>query len=74
MELIHQIRQAYDVHGYQTKLLAASTRHPKHMLDCLLAGADVATVPYNVIEGLLKHPLTESGIAKFLADYAKAFS
>ncbi|MEL7484443.1 MAG: fructose-6-phosphate aldolase [Planctomycetota bacterium] len=73
MELIHQIRQAYDAHGYQTKLLAASIRHPKHMLDCLLAGADVATVPYGVIEGLLKHPLTDNGLEKFLADYAKAF-
>lgn len=74
MDLIHQIRQAYDAHGYQTKLLAASIRHPKHMLDCLLAGADVATVPFGVIEGLLKHPLTESGLEKFLADYGKAFS
>lgn len=74
MELIHQIRQAYDTHGYQTKVLAASIRHPKHMLDCLLAGADVATVPYKVIEGLLNHPLTDAGLAKFLEDYAKAFS
>ncbi|MEM8756213.1 MAG: fructose-6-phosphate aldolase [Planctomycetota bacterium] len=74
MDLIHQIRAAYDAHGYQTKLLAASIRHPKHMLDCLLAGADVATVPFSVITSLLKHPLTESGLEKFLADYAKAFS
>ncbi|MGP1272620.1 MAG: fructose-6-phosphate aldolase [Phycisphaerales bacterium] len=73
MDLIHQIRQAYDAHGYQTKLLAASIRHPKHMLDCLLAGADVATVPFSVIKGLLKHPLTDAGLEKFLADYAKAF-
>jgi transaldolase len=74
MDLIHQIRSAYDIHGYQTKVLAASIRHPKHMLDCLLAGADVATVPYSVIEGLLKHPLTDAGLAKFLADYKKAFA
>ncbi|MEM1071836.1 MAG: fructose-6-phosphate aldolase [Planctomycetota bacterium] len=73
MDLIHQIRAAYDVHGYSTKLLAASIRHPKHMLDCLLAGADVATVPFGVIKSLLKHPLTDSGLEKFLADYAKAF-
>jgi transaldolase len=74
MDLIHQIRAAYDAHGYQTKILAASIRHPKHMLDCLLAGADVATVPYGVIEGLLRHPMTDSGLAKFLADYKKAFA
>lgn len=74
MDLIHQIRAAYDQHGYQTKLLAASIRHPKHMLECLLAGADVATVPYNVIAGLLKHPLTDSGLEKFVQDYKKAFA
>ncbi|MEO1584500.1 MAG: fructose-6-phosphate aldolase [Planctomycetota bacterium] len=74
MDLIHQIREAYDVQGYETKLLAASIRHPKHMLDCLLAGADVATVPFKVIEGLLKHPLTDSGLETFIADYAKAFA
>ena len=72
-DLIHQIRGVYDAHGYSTKLLAASIRHPKHMLDCALAGADVATVPYSVITQLLKHPLTDIGLEKFLADYNKAF-
>ena len=74
MDLIHQIRQIYDNYGSQTKLLAASIRHPKHMLDCALAGADVATVPLNVIKQLLNHPLTDQGLQKFLADYNKAFA
>lgn len=73
MDLIVQIRQIYDNYGFQTKLLAASIRHPKHMLDCALAGADVATVPLNVIDQLMAHPLTDAGLAKFLADHAKAF-
>ncbi|MBX3363408.1 MAG: fructose-6-phosphate aldolase [Phycisphaeraceae bacterium] len=73
MDLIHQIRSIYDQYGYNTKLLAASIRHPKHMLDCLLAGADVATVPFSVIAQLLKHPLTDIGLEKFLVDYRKAF-
>ena len=73
MDLIHQIRQIYDNYGMRTKVLAASIRHPKHMLDCALAGADVATVPYNVIKQFMHHPLTDSGLDKFLADYKKAF-
>ena len=73
MELITQIRAIYDNYGYETKLLAASIRHPKHMLECALAGADVATVPMSVISQLMKHPLTDIGIEKFLADYSKAF-
>lgn len=74
MDLIHDIRTIYDQYGFQTKLLAASIRHSKHLLDCALAGADVATVPFSVIAGMMKHPLTDSGIEKFLADYKKAFS
>ncbi len=73
MDLIHQIRTIYDTYGFDTKLLAASIRHPKHMLDCALAGADVATVPFKVIDQLLKHPLTDVGLEKFLADYRAAF-
>lgn len=73
MELIRQIRQIYDNYGYQTKVLAASVRHPLHMLQCALVGADVVTVPLNVIQQVMKHPLTDSGIEKFLADYKKAF-
>ena len=72
-QLIHQIRQIYDTYGFTTKLLAASIRHNKHMVDCALAGADVATVPMSVIKAMLNHPLTESGLKKFVEDYKKAF-
>jgi transaldolase len=73
MDLIHNIRQIYDNYGMKTKILAASVRHPKHMVDCALAGADVATVPFSVIKGMLNHPLTDVGLKKFLEDYKKAF-
>ncbi|MFG0293651.1 MAG: fructose-6-phosphate aldolase [Phycisphaerales bacterium JB065] len=73
MLLIDQIREIYDNYGFETKILAASIRHTKHMLDCALAGADVATVPFGVIKGLMNHPLTDIGLEKFLADYKKAF-
>lgn len=73
MDLIHNIRQIYDNYGLKTKILAASVRHPKHMVDCALAGADVATVPFSVIKGMLNHPLTDVGLKKFLEDYKKAF-
>ena len=73
MVLIQQIRQIYDNYGYKTKLLAASIRHPKHLVECALAGADVCTVPFAVIKQMMSHPLTDSGISKFLADYKKAF-
>lgn len=73
MELIQKIRTIYDNYGYRTKILAASVRHPKHMVDCALAGADVATVPFSVIKAMLNHPLTDQGLKKFLEDYKKAF-
>lgn len=72
-ELISKIRRIYDNYGFQTKILAASIRHPKHMVDCALVGADVATVPFSVIQQMMKHPLTDQGLEKFLADYKKAF-
>lgn len=73
IELIHKIRAIYDTYGFKTKVLAASIRHNKHMVDCALAGSDVATVPMSVIKAMLNHPLTDSGIKKFLEDYKKAF-
>ena len=73
MDLIHRIRAIYDNYGFETKILAASIRHPKHMLDCALAGADVATVPFKVIAQFMKHPLTDKGLEAFLADYQKTF-
>ncbi|MEM7628198.1 MAG: fructose-6-phosphate aldolase [Planctomycetota bacterium] len=72
-ELIAQIRTIYDNYGLPTKILAASIRHPKHMLECAQIGADVATVPMGVIRQFMHHPLTDSGLEKFLKDYAKAF-
>lgn len=73
MDLIHKIRQIYDNYGFPTKILAASIRHPKHMVDCAMAGADVSTVPMSVIKQVLSHPLTDSGLKKFVEDYKKAF-
>ncbi len=73
MLLIHQIRQIYDRYGFKTKLLAASIRHPKHMVECALAGADAATVPLAVIKQMMQHPLTDTGLKKFVEDYKKAF-
>ncbi len=73
MVLIQQIRQIFDNYGLKTKVLAASVRHPKHMVECAMAGADVATVPMSVIKQMMQHPLTDSGIKKFLEDYKKAF-
>lgn len=71
MQLIKDIIQIYDNYGYQTEVLAASIRHPMHVLECAKAGADVATMPLSVIKGLLKHPLTDSGLERFLADWDK---
>lgn len=73
MVLIAQIRQIFDNYGFKTKILAASVRHNKHMVDCAMAGADVATVPMSVIKAMLNHPLTDSGLKKFVEDYKKAF-
>lgn len=73
MVLIEQIRRIYDNYGFKTKVLAASVRHSKHMVDCAMAGADVATVPFGVIKSMLQHPLTDVGLKKFLDDYKKAF-
>ncbi len=71
LDLIAQIRQIYDNYGYETEILAASVRHTMHLLKCAEIGADVVTCPLNVITSLLNHPLTDSGLAKFLADHKK---
>ncbi len=73
MDVIRQIRMIYDNYGFQTKVLAASIRHPMHVVECALAGCDVATLPFKVIESLMQHPLTDTGLKKFIADYEKAF-
>jgi transaldolase len=69
MQLIRDIVQIYDNYGYETEVLAASIRHPMHLLECAKEGADVATMPLSVIKSLLKHPLTDSGLERFLADW-----
>ena len=72
MQLIDDIRLIFDNYGYETQILAASVRHPMHIIQCAKAGADVITAPLSAITALLKHPLTDSGLAQFLADHAKA--
>ncbi len=69
MELIRQIVQIYDNYGYETEVLAASIRHPMHITEAAVAGADVATMPLDVIKKLLDHPLTDIGLERFLADW-----
>lgn len=71
MDLIHSIREIFDNYGYPTQILAASIRHTLHVVQCAQAGADVATMPLSVIDQLIKHPLTDTGLAKFLADHKK---
>ncbi|WP_370478807.1 fructose-6-phosphate aldolase [Tamlana flava] len=71
LNLIAEIRQIYDNYGYQTQILAASIRHTMHVIDCAKIGSDVMTGPLSSITGLLKHPLTDIGLAKFLEDYKK---
>ena len=71
LNLIDEIRLIYDNYNFNTQILAASVRHTMHVLDCAKIGADVMTGPLSAIVGLLKHPLTESGLAKFLEDHKK---
>ena len=72
MDLIADIRAIYDNYMFETQILAASVRHTMHIVDCARLGADVMTGPLSAIEGLLKHPLTDIGLEKFLADHAKS--
>lgn len=74
LNLIGEIRLIYDNYGFETQILAASVRHTMHVIDCAKIGADVMTGPLSAIEGLLKHPLTDIGLEKFLADYRKGNS
>lgn len=71
LQLIEKIRLIYDNYGFETQILAASVRHTMHVIECAEIGADVMTGPLSAILGLLKHPLTDSGLEKFLADYQK---
>ncbi len=71
MNLIRDIRTIFDNYGYETEIIAASIRHPIHVLEAAKAGADIATIPFNVLESLFKHPLTDIGIERFLKDWEK---
>ena len=72
-DLISEVAEIFHAHGIQTEIIAASIRHPMHVTECALAGADIATVPYKVIEQMTKHPLTDQGIEKFRKDYEAVF-
>ena len=71
MDIVEEIVTIFDNYGYQTEIIVASVRSPQHVLDAALIGADIATIPYKVIEQLARHPLTDLGIKQFLADWEK---
>lgn len=73
VDLISEIAEIFAVAGIETEIIAASVRNPIHVTDCALAGADIATVPFNVIKQMIKHPLTDAGIVKFQNDYKAVF-
>ena len=73
IDLIYYITEIFQVHGIETEIICASVRNPIHVIDCAKAGADIATVPYKVLEQMTKHPLTDQGIEKFQADYKAVF-
>ena len=73
IDLVRTIADIFNIYQIDTEIIAASVRNPIHVTDCALAGADIATVPYSVIEQMFRHPLTEQGIAKFQADYRSVF-
>lgn len=74
LTLISEIREIYDNYNFETQILAASVRHTMHIIDCAKIGADVVTTPLSAIKGLLNHPLTDSGLKKFLEDHKKSNS
>ena len=73
IDLIAEIAEIFDIHDIETEIIAASIRHPIHVIDCARAGAQIATVPYKVLEQMTKHPLTDAGIKKFQEDYRAVF-
>jgi len=73
IDLIRTIAEIFDIYNIETEIIAASVRNTIHITDCALAGADIATVPFNVLEQCIKHPLTDQGIAKFQKDYIAVF-
>lgn len=73
IDLIAEIAEIFSIHDIETEIIAASIRHPIHVIDCARAGAQIATVPYKVLEQMTKHPLTDAGIKKFQEDYRAVF-
>lgn len=73
MELVRTIAEIFEVHGINTEIIAASVRHPIHVIEAARAGAHIATVPYALVMQMVKHPLTDAGLEKFKADWAAAF-
>lgn len=71
IELVADIAEIFDIYGIESEIISASIRHPLHVIQSAKAGADIATVPFKVLEQMLKHPLTDQGIERFLADWAK---
>ena len=73
MDLVRDIAEIFGVHGIETEIIAASVRNPIHVIEAAKAGADIATVPYDLVKQMLKHPLTDQGLEKFKADWAETF-
>ena len=73
MDLVRDIAEIFGMHGIETEIIAASVRNPVHVIEAAKAGADIATVPYDLVKQMLKHPLTDQGLEKFKADWAAAF-
>ena len=73
METVRQLAEIFDIHGIETEIIAASIRHPRHIIEAALAGAHIATVPPKVLRQLVKHPLTDRGLERFLADWREKF-
>ena len=71
MELVHEIVTVYDTYGFETEVIVASVRNPNHVVEAALAGAHIATIPYDVITRMIRHPLTDIGIERFLADWER---
>ena len=73
MDLVRDIAEIFEIHGIETEIIAASVRNPIHVIDAAKAGADIATIPYELVMQMLKHPLTDQGLDKFKADWESAF-
>ena len=71
MAVLAEIMDIMDVYGFETQIISASIRHTRHVTDSALVGADIATIPYKVLKQMIRHPLTDAGIEKFMQDWAK---